>query len=479
VGDRFEAVLVPAMMLGCALLAIYLAVFRPGYLTNSLYLAGLIFLQILAAALWNYRQRFLLLLVVTFLWAGTAVPWQGVLTTGRWFVLAVGALAGLALYMRDERHTFSAFHLVAFFCVLAAFVSAMVSSYSSTALLKAASLLLLLLYGATGARLAALGREERFMAGLLLGCESLIYVTAAAYFLLHLELFDNPNSLGAVMGVVAVPVMLWGTIVAERPGLRQRRTLALVLALLLVIASYARAGIAAAALSSTLLCVGLRQYRILVRGAAVALLAAVLVITFHPLHTPDSDVGSDTHSLTDVFLYKEQRGRGLLWSRKSTWDRTSDVIRDHPWFGSGFGTSITRSPGAERGWSVESGGAATREHGNSYLAITEWVGLLGVGPFLGLVCMIVAKVYRVARWMRSTGDAFSLAVPLAAVVAGALLHAMFEDWLFAVGYYLCVFFWTLVFVLMDVAPSLPVPLRSRSEHDAAPWVARPALVAQR
>jgi hypothetical protein len=28
----------------------------------------------------------------------------------------------------------------------------------------------------------------------------------------------------------------------------------------------------------------------------------------------------------------------------------------------------------------------------------------------------------------------------------------FEDWLFAVGYYLCVFFWSCAFALVDLAP---------------------------
>jgi len=29
---------------------------------------------------------------------------------------------------------------------------------------------------------------------------------------------------------------------------------------------------------------------------------------------------------------------------------------------------------------------------------------------------------------------------------------MFEDWMFAVGYYLCVFFWAIAFIMMDVLP---------------------------
>jgi len=37
-------------------------------------------------------------------------------------------------------------------------------------------------------------------------------------------------------------------------------------------------------------------------------------------------------------------------------------------------------------------------------------------------------------------------------LAAGLVHAAFEDWLFAAGYYLCVFFWTLAFIMVDVLP---------------------------
>jgi len=43
---------------------------------------------------------------------------------------------------------------------------------------------------------------------------------------------------------------------------------------------------------------------------------------------------------------------------------------------------------------------------------------------------------------------------MAAVVAAGLVHAAFEDWLFAVGYYLCIFFWIFAFAMIDVLPAL-------------------------
>src|SRR5271166_4481055 len=69
--------------------------------------------------------------------------------------------------------------------------------------------------------------------------------------------------------------------------------------------------------------------------------------------------------------------------------------------------------------------------------------------------------------MRRTGNVFSPTIPLAGVLAAGLVHAAFEDWLFAAGYYLCVFFWALAFIMIDVFPAAapstvsPCPVRGR------------------
>jgi hypothetical protein len=56
--------------------------------------------------------------------------------------------------------------------------------------------------------------------------------------------------------------------------------------------------------------------------------------------------------------------------------------------------------------------------------------------------------------MRRTTIAHHCAVPLAVMVIAGMVHAFFEDWLFAVGYYLCVFFWVGAFWLVDLMPNL-------------------------
>jgi O-antigen ligase len=461
--DRLSRFFLPAAIaLGC-MLAVCAAIFRPAYFSNSDELALLLFLQVLLAAIWNYRARFFPLLLAVFLWAGMVVPLSSTWTSGRWFVLAAGALAGLVVSTGDRRHRFGSFHLVAFLCVVAALISAAESAYPTLAFLKAMSLLLLFLYGSSGARLAVMDREARFFSGLLLGCELLVYISAIAYFILKQEIFGNPNSLGAVMGVAAVPILLWGTLVSEKTLVGRRRTFAFALALLLLFSSYARAGIAAAAVSCILLCVALRRYGLLLKGLGLALLLAAFVMATVPLHDQSSN------SIAAVFLYKGRREGGILASRTPVWDETVSIIQEHPWFGSGFGTSPTSSEVVQQPGNFESLRQATREHGNSYLAITEWVGLLGDVPFLVLIILIASSIARTLMQMRRTGNVFSYAIPLAAVLAAGLVDAAFEDWLFASGYYLCVFFWTLAFIMDDILPATAPSVASAVQSASPSW----------
>jgi hypothetical protein len=208
------------ILVGSVLILLGLVLFmQPQYLANPRVLGAIIVAQVLVLSLCKYKESFFVVLMAAFLWAGIDLPLGNSWLQGRWIVLAVGALAGLAIYMRDGNHRFSLIHLLAFSCVLSAIVSASVSAYPQEALLKSLSLFLLFLYGVTGARLAVPVLEpERFFRKLLLGCEVITYIAAIAYFLVRWPIFGNPNSLGAVMGIVAVPVILWGFLCAEGLG---------------------------------------------------------------------------------------------------------------------------------------------------------------------------------------------------------------------------------------------------------------------
>jgi O-antigen ligase len=449
---------------------------RPDYLASTSGLSVLIGAEILLAAIANYRKTFFPVILVCFLVAGADLPFRFAFLQGRWVVLAVGAVVGLAIYIKAETHTFGIFHLVAFFCVLSAFVSALVSAFPEESLLKALSLFLLFLYGAGGARSAVLLRPERFFAALVSGIEVLLWASVVFYLFLRVEIFGNPNSLGAIMGVAIVPVLLWGFLTAQSRGRKLRLQVELVLAMLLLLSSFARAAIGAAAISCLLICFSARQYRLLLKGVALTCLLAVCVILFVPQHT-DGPSWDGSSSMSSVFLYKGKRERGFFGSRKGVWQQTWDAIRDKPWFGSGFGTSaitqdMTKLEYAEHHIDTW----VAREHGNSYLAIAEWTGLLGVLPFYALVLLACRNLRSVFAWVRRTQDIFSPALPAAAIVSAGLFDAMFEDWLFAVGYYLCVFFWAMAFILVDVrpraavvySPELVMPLPDQSYASVMP-----------
>ena len=81
--------------------------------------------------------------------------------------------------------------------------------------------------------------------------------------------------------------------------------------------------------------------------------------------------------------------------------------------------------------------------------MTAYVGMLGVIPFVLLLGYLLFNIARTVIWMFRTGDPAHGAIPVAMVLVAGLVHAFFEDWLFAVGYYLCVFFWSMAFIFQD------------------------------
>jgi O-antigen ligase len=449
-----------ALMLG-ALGLFVLAQTRPGYFSNTTYLGAILLTQIVIVGLWHYERIFFPLLLFMFVWAGTAIPYGTAAITARWFVLAFGAFAGYVKWMKSRRQHFGAFHLTALFCVLAALVSAMESALPDMALLKVLSFFLLLLYGSSGARLAILDREEKFINGLLLGSELTVYVTVISYFVLHNELFGNPNSLGAVIGVLVTPVLLWGTLFADRGYQRQRRVLAVFLCIFLLYFSLSRAGMAAAMVAAFVLCVSLGRQKLLLQGAFLLLFFLAVAGVLEPAHFDQF-----TSTIPSAVLYKGKRPEGLLGSRRTPWQQTVSIIQEHPWFGSGFGTSeLGPDKSKVKISSVETKEEAGREHGSSYLAITEWLGLLGMIPFALLFFLLIRKIGLVCLWMRRTANPHHSSIPIALVLTAGLVHGVFEDWIVAVGYYLTVLFWTFAFILMDIAPDAS----PNAVHSASVW----------
>jgi O-antigen ligase len=453
-----------------ALLMLLAAEYRPGYFNNVTYLGGVLLLEVVAVAVWHYDNWFFLIMMLTFLWAGVDIPLAGGGSTVRWVFLAVGALVGLIKWAgSDRRKRLGGLHLVAFLCVLMAVVSSMVSNRTQTSLLKSSSLFLLFLYASCGVRVALVNREPRFFRGLLMACEIITYLSGLAYVVLHSEVFGNSNSLGAVMGVVVVPVLLWGVLIAEQPNVRQRRTIALCLASYLLISSVSRAALLGCGLAVVVMCVSLHRQKVLIKAGFLLIFLAAIIAVMQP-----GQFDAMVSGLWEDVVYKGKPEQGLLGSRRSPWQETMDVIKESPWFGSGFGTDVGPVQGSDAGSVFRTAGGTSKEHGNSYLALLEYVGLLGIVPFAILVFLALRMVFRVCLWIWKTADPRPYAVPLAAICLAGLVHAFFEDWLFAVGYYLSTFFWASVFILSDLQPST---LRTQLSFNGV-WNRRPVPASQ-
>ncbi len=446
-----------------------LAIFHPRYLGSVDNLGAVLVLELLLVCAWHYQEFFFPVLMVSFLWAGLGVPFTGAWQTARWGVLAAGAFLGFVLWLRARRLYLQAFHYFFFAGVCAALASALSSPYPTVALLKVLTLFLLFVYGATGARLAIAARYKTFIPQLVLGCEIAVWVTVIATAVVGRGIFGNQNSMGAVMGVALFPPLLWGTLVAGTPGVRRRRIVALAICVVLLCSSMARAGMLAALVSAVLLLVTLRRYRLLIALTCAASLALVTASFFAP---------ASVNELTSSILYKEgSQENGVLQSRRSVWRQTVSGIKQHPWLGSGFGTTADGDAWNRVYSSTTS--EVNREHGNSYLEMLEWLGVLGILPFAAVILLLLRQVARVCVWMRRTGSALHPAAPLAAIVVAGLVHAIFEDWLLAVGYYLTVFFWPVAFSLMDLGPqklfaAAPMPVTVRKTRgpviDAQPAI---------
>lgn len=395
-----------------------------------------IFLEFLVIAVRMYRRVFFAVVLLIFLLAGVNLPVGTGWTAARWVVLSVGALAGPVIALKDRRLHFGFFHIVAFFSVLAALISAAVSRYPDVASLKVLSILLLFVYAGTGARIAANGREKRFFNGLLIGCEVFVGVNAVFYGI-GIAVMGNPNSLGAVMGIIGAPILLWGVLLGGEPSTQRCRLAWYAVCMYLVFMSHSRAGIAAALLSSGLLCFASRRYKLLAEGLIVFVILVAVVSLFRPEAFP---------SLASSVFYKE-REEGIFTSRVSPWESAFHNIRDHPWFGMGLGTTAKGGDVREEHGKFASSENVTTEIGSSYLALLAGVGVVGALRFTVLLLLLHGKILRTLIWMRNSRSASHAAVPLAMVVVAGMLHAAFEDWMFAPGNYLCVFFWSLAFLL--------------------------------
>jgi O-antigen ligase len=417
-------------------LLLYLSVSRPYLFSGTNVLAALV-LVIAGFIASQYETHFWTLMIAVFFWAGSGLPLAGAMNIFRWVVLGLGAFLAIGYYARRaNRVPFNYLHLLGFFTVIAAFASAIVSVNPSMTLLKALSLAALFVYASLGARALWSGNPAPFVRKLVLTAEVLVYFSAICY-LASFEVWGNPNSLGLIMGCLCWPVLLWQFILpASRQG-SPRRLIALLLCGALLVLSLARAPMIAAFLTSIFLLVGARRYRTLLAG--LSLFIAILLNVF--LVAPQR-----FQETSETLMYKKGEHGNILDSRQKPWERSLSTFRQHPWLGLGFGAADNSS---DTGFTYVTQGAQTRERGSSYLTMLETTGVVGTIPFALLLLALLREIWRVFSRLRRTGQVNHPAVVVAPILLASLVSAAFEDWMIAVGYYMCIIFWVLAFSLRD------------------------------
>jgi O-antigen ligase len=428
--------LLPLLAAGSILSLFYLSVKRP-YLFGESNVLALLVLVVAGMIASQYQTHFWTIMIAVFFWAGSSFPLAGAMNLFRWVVLGSGAFLAIGHYARREnRIPFNHLHLLALFTLVASFASALVSVNPVITVLKALSLTALFVYAAVGVRILWSRNPEPFVRKLVLMAEGLVYLSAICYAA-SFEVWGNANSLGLIMGCLCWPVLLWRFIL---PGGRQgspRRFIPLCLCGVLLALSLSRASMIAASLASIFLLVGARRYRTLLLG--VSLFAAILLNVF--LLAPDR-----FQSASDTLLYKRGEHGNLMDSRQKPWERSLATFREHPWLGLGFGAADNST---DSRFTYVTQGHLTRERGSSYLTMLETTGVIGTLPCGLLILCLLWQVSRVFSRLRSTGEVNQPAVVAALIITGGLVNAAFEDWLLAIGYYMCVIFWVLAFSLRD------------------------------
>src|SRR5579872_3687311 len=95
--DRVPSGLLVSGAIGAALTLGYLAYSRPWYFTSQTNLGAVLGLEILIVAVWLYRRVFFLVVVLSFLLAGSNLQYVTGWTRIRWIVLLTGAFVGLLI----------------------------------------------------------------------------------------------------------------------------------------------------------------------------------------------------------------------------------------------------------------------------------------------------------------------------------------------------------------------------------------------
>jgi hypothetical protein len=403
---------------------------------DQLVFVGILGMAALVCSFLWYEIFSLPVLLACFFWTGMRLPFSGFAETVRWVILGLAAIAGLIFWVKQNGDfRLGPLHILASLTMLTFLMSCSVSPNPSLTLLKSSSIGLLFLYAASGALIFISRREATFFRGASLTCEAMTYASGICYGLLGFPIYGNPNSLGAVMGVLVWPILFWDLLTTKAKIQWRRKFFALLCCGWLLQYSLARAGFLAALVSSLFILFTLNRKRLMISFGLSALIGVFVLAAFMP---------DRWQTLVQGTVYKNKPGTQILDSRRPRWEETIDEIKSSPWLGNGFGASRDLSEEWKGGMASQS---FNRERGSSYLTLIAGVGFAGFIPAIGLLLFLIKRIVQASRRIRLSGSFLDPSIPMAGVLLAAMCHVFFEDWLFAVGYYMSVVFWIFAFAL--------------------------------
>jgi hypothetical protein len=279
---------------------------------------------------------------------------------------------------------------------------------------------------------------------------------------LYQGLTGNPNMLG-MLAAMGLPYAVWRLYSSRRPGAPRRAyyvSVGLLIALVLIeLHSMSRASFFI--MGCVLILYLLAQQK---RRQAMYVLAIIMVAVVGVLAAPES-----IHDNLWRFAHKGNPNADIFFSRRSLWEVSYEQALKGGWFGGGYGVTI-----GETGF----GGGLTafgygREKGNTQLAITEELGLIGLGLYGLLLASLFVHLASTSKQIQTRDDKVAFGIVTGAIL-GMTVNSVFEAWWVAPGSPESPYFWGLVGIALGLGR---VATKTRQRRISSNWQSRPELTA--
>ncbi len=279
---------------------------------------------------------------------------------------------------------------------------------------------------------------------------------------LYEGLTGNPNMLG-MLASMGLPYAVWRLYSSGRPGAPRRAyivSVSLLIALVLIeLRSMSRASFLV--MGCILILYLLAQQK---RRQAMYVLAIIMVAVVAVLAAPESIHDNFRH-----FAHKGNPNADIFFSRRSLWEVSYEQALKGGWFGGGYGVTI-----GETGF----GGGLTafgygREKGNTQLAITEELGLIGLGLYGLLLASLFVHLASTSKQIQTRDDKVAFGIVTGAIL-GMTANSVFEAWWVAPGSPESPYFWGFVGIALGLGR---VATKTRQRRMSPNWQSRPELTA--